>query len=78
MFMKHKLKGCPLNFRKRNEISASTIKPFSSYAQENHLGGHKFPPPGQIELHAFFYEAQICPKIKNKLKTIEVRLQMQM
>ena len=35
-------------------------------------------------IHAFFYknnlyknEAQICPKFKNKLRTIEARLQMQ-
>ena len=31
--------------------------------------------------HAFFNknnEAQICPKVKNKLRTIEARLQIQM
>ena len=37
-----------------------------------------------VRLHAYFIrtiyknEAQICPKIKNTLRTIEARLQMQM
>ena len=34
------------NFRKSHEISASNIKPFSSYAQETTWGGGGTFPPG--------------------------------
>ena len=36
MFTKYKSKDSTSNFRKSLEISASNIKPFSSYAQEKH------------------------------------------